>query len=386
MIFEDDMGNRLSIPGEITVTILPSMLGSLEDAYEVKVWTLNPSTGVWVFSSDLEEIAAEQDLSRKKRQIRQWGWGQRRYSATLRGISINVQWFNFDAISRQTCIVKVRLFENDRYEMPLPTGRVYVVVQDSNGYNSLSTNRVSTDRGNANGFCMVTPCRSWRNSRSATFRGYLFADYLNEQLIPAPRDDPNNGLQNSVFDLENDLSYDVIENKIQVDFNQHLVAWEGRGPYYDWQRKWRYSYTCSGASLGENHFRFARETVSCLVEMDSFDPDYAYATICENLRLWYDVNSYLPFTNQYSPPLRRFWAFRTCYIKVLAPEGTRVEATSFIADDRHVYFGSERNLLGTSSICASATRDSDIYGVREDCATDGAVCLEVSLTNNIMYK
>ena len=375
MIFEDDSGNRLSIPGEITITILPSMLGSTNDTSEVKVWTLNPVTGIWEFTSDLTEVEAE--TSRKKRQIRQWGWGQRRFTATLRGIPIHVQWFNFDAISTQTCIVKIRLFEDNRYleESQLAFGSVFVVVQDSNGYNSISTNRVSTDRSNRNGFCMVTPCRSRRRPSSAIFRGYIFADYLNEQLIPSGTNG-NNGLTNSRFDLVDDLSYNIQDNKILVDLNQHLVSSEGRGPFYDWQSKWRYSYTCSNAQFNENHFRFARETVSCLTEADSFDPDFIFTSLCENLRLWYDINSYLPVNND-SPWSRNLWAFRTCYIKVLAPPETRVEAISYIADERHYYFGGERHLEGTSDVCASSSRDTDVYGTREDCATDGAVCLEV---------
>ena len=43
MTFEDSDGNRLSIPGEITITIPQETIGNSTDSDEVKVWTLNPA-------------------------------------------------------------------------------------------------------------------------------------------------------------------------------------------------------------------------------------------------------------------------------------------------------------------------------------------------------
>ena len=362
MAFEDSGGNRLSIPGEISITIPQEVLGDSNDTSDIRVWTLNPSTGLWEFASNLEEVPYEEESSRSKRQITQRIWGQRSYRATLRGIPIDVQWFNFDAISTQTCIVKVRLFENDRFyeSNQIHQGRVSIVVQDSNGYNSLSSNRVSTDTSR-NGYCMVLPCESRRSRSNAGFRGFIFADFGSEELIPAS-DLFNNGLQNSQYDLNSRLNYVIQDNKIQVDFNQRLVYSEGLGPYYDWDRKWRYSSACSRATYGANHFRFSRLT-SCLIETDSYNiiPGSGSDNLPLHSLLWYDISSHFPFIPGVSPFTRRLWAFKSCYVKVLAPRNAMVEAVSYISDDRHLFYN-----------------DSDsFYGIREDCALDGAVCLQV---------
>ena len=83
MSFEDSEGNRLSIPGEITITIPQEALGNTTDVEEVKVWTLNPTTGGWDFSGDLTQETDDDQSQRKKRQIAQGGWGQSRYRTTL---------------------------------------------------------------------------------------------------------------------------------------------------------------------------------------------------------------------------------------------------------------------------------------------------------------
>ena len=362
MAFEDNEGNRLSIPGEITITIPQQILGDTNDTSNIRVWTLNPSTGLWEFTSDLEEISDDESNSRRKRQIQQGESSQRSYKATLRGIPINAQWFNFDAISTQTCVVKVRLFKTERYleSNQLSSGRVSVVLQDSNGYNSLSSNRVSTDTS-VNGHCMVLPCQSSRSRSSDNFRGFIFADDGTDELIPA-RDLSNNGLQNSQFNLNAELGYVVSDNKIQVDFNQRLVNTEGLGPFYDWERKWRYSSSCSGANFETSHFRFSK-IASCLIETDAYNviPGKSTAALPLHLLLWYDVSSYFPYIPGVSADTRRRWAFRTCYIKVIAPHNSRLEAVSYIADERHPFYDTANN----------------VYGIREDCALDGAVCLQV---------
>ena len=362
LLFEDSDGNRLSIPGEITITVPRDQFGDTNDTSQIRVWMLNPSTGLWEFASDLYEEEYEEEGSRKKRQIRPGGWGQRPYRAFLRGIPIHYQWFNFDAISTQTCIVKVRLFENDRfYESDqIHHGRVSVVVQDSNGYNSLSSNRVSTDTRN-NGYCMVLPCKSRRSRSSSRFRGFILANIGGEELIPAS-DLAYNGLQNSRYDLTTRLNYLIQENNVQVDFNQRLVNSEGLGPFYDWDRKWRYSSSCSRAEFGENHFRFSRFT-NHLVETNAYDivPGDGYSQHPLHLLLWYDISSHFPYVPRISPITRRFWAYKSCYIKVVAPQNSIVEAVSYISDERHLFYNNV----------------SSFYGKREDSALDGAVCLQI---------
>ena len=51
MSFEDEEGNRLSIPGEITFSYPIAQLSNETDISEIRVWTMNPNTGwlkLWV--------------------------------------------------------------------------------------------------------------------------------------------------------------------------------------------------------------------------------------------------------------------------------------------------------------------------------------------------
>ena len=45
MTFEDDNGERLSVPGEITFSYPIDQFGNDTDLSEVRVWTMNPNTG-----------------------------------------------------------------------------------------------------------------------------------------------------------------------------------------------------------------------------------------------------------------------------------------------------------------------------------------------------
>ena len=101
------------------------------------------------------------------------------------------------------------------------------------------------------------------------------------------------------------------------------------------------------------------------MERDSYDirPLNELSPLNQNMLLWFDIYAVFPWTDPTA--FFSFFAsrnnYRTCYIKVLAPSGTRVQAISYVADENHYYYGTSQNM----------------YGVREDCATDGAVCLEV---------
>ena len=112
---------------------------------------------------------------------------------------------------------------------------------------------------------MITPCLSHRENTGQTFRGYIFADSGGDELVPA--DDSENGLSSG---LTSQLNYQIIDNKIKVDFNEALVYHTGTGPYYDWDRKWGASSSCSNAPFSSYHFRFAKPPV-CLMERDSYD-------------------------------------------------------------------------------------------------------------------
>ena len=311
--------------------------------------------GLWTYASDLVT-----DSTRRKRQITPGGWGQSAVKATIRGIPIDTQWFNFDAITRQTCVAKIRLFSNSgeiNEDSQLHRGKVTMVLQDSNGYNTMSRNRVSTDTRD-NGFCMVIPCKSHRGSDGNTYRGFIVADSIKQgqrvELIPVAGTG-NDGLNDAVRSL---LNYENDDNKISVEFNERSIYEQGLdGPFYDYDRKWLYSHACSSADYSHNHFRFYRD-VGCYSKYDNYDvaPKNELLPVPANTLSWHDFFSFFPWIN-----VNRLYSYKSCFIKVLAPRGTLLEATSYISDPNHPQY----------------SRDGTIYGTRRDCVSDAAVCLEV---------
>ena len=53
MTFEDNNGERLSVPGEITFSYPIDQFGNDTDLSEVRVWTMNPDTGEKGFYNSL---------------------------------------------------------------------------------------------------------------------------------------------------------------------------------------------------------------------------------------------------------------------------------------------------------------------------------------------
>ena len=53
MTFEDDKGERLSVPGDITFSYPIDQFGNDTDLSEVRVWTMNPDTGEKGFYNSL---------------------------------------------------------------------------------------------------------------------------------------------------------------------------------------------------------------------------------------------------------------------------------------------------------------------------------------------
>ena len=75
MSFEDDNGNRLSIPGEITITF-PSG-GESTDVTGVQVWTMNANTGWFYNHEQYKYIQKTQERPNKRgHQRKRWSYTQ----------------------------------------------------------------------------------------------------------------------------------------------------------------------------------------------------------------------------------------------------------------------------------------------------------------------
>ena len=116
----------------------------------------------------------------------------------------------------------------------------------------MSRNRVRTDADN-NGYCMVIPCKSHRQDSQDTYRGIIIADYRDRgQLVKMK---PNTFGMNLLMRRNFDFSL-ADGDKIYMNYDQSAVHAAGTGPFYDWERKWKYSYACSNAKFDENHMSF----------------------------------------------------------------------------------------------------------------------------------
>ena len=245
-------------------------------------------------------------------------------------------------------------------------GQVTMINVDSSGYKSMSRNRVSTDTGN-NGYCMVIPCKSHRQPSSETYRGIVVADYQDRGRTVAMKPHLSFGITRDMRD-----TFDVIaadRDKVFINFDQSIVHSAGTGPFYDWERKWRYSYSCSNANFNEHHLSFFDE--KCLIENQAYMrnhqkiPRSQLPTPNQPLLNWINWDGlFAAFNNNWAKinglPKKTF-----CHMKVRAPLNTKVKATSYVHDVNHPYYPDE----GQAPV---------MYGSREDCInSDGFVCIEV---------
>ena len=302
------------------------------------------------------ELQNETETSRRRRrQIDQVGWGRQPVEVTLRGIDIDVSWFNFDSIASQTCIAKVRLFSGSlaSESEQIHNGQVTMVNIDSNGYKSMSTNIVSTDTG-TNGYCMVIPCKSHRQATTARFRGFVAADYQNngQTVVLYPS---RNGLTPNLIDQ---FEVSIDNDKLYTDYDQSALHEAGTGPFYDWERKWRYSTSCSNAPFDHSHLQFVNE--DCTSDTNTYNtpplPNPNDANQPElNFHLWEGFYSFFDhFPRSFDPHF-------ICHIRVHAPDNTYVSAASYIYDTDHPLYESGNDLR---------------YGSRESCVRNDWVCLE----------
>ena len=345
--FKDEGGNRLSVPGDVTVEVPSSELQNSTDP--VSLWSMSPETGRWEYLSD---FSAQEGSTGKRKRRQSLG-----YRGTLHGIQYSRVWYNFDSIRSTACYSKVRVFKTSAYnEINQLTTATTITVFSHGSFTSVSRYRARTDKGYKNGFCILHPCDSPRSSRRYGYKATIFADQGDIRFFPA---DPavDNGISQTVRD---DLKYSVTNDGYGI----HIVTDLRRspnGPLFDWTGRlpgkgWTEGSSCSNSPFSNNHFRFSEN--KCESSFDAVPYTRNAKTRCIDLYylLWYSVTSHEIRSKDYV----------TCYIKVYTPSHSKaqIKATSRVANKR-----SKSNLGDPGSV----------FGSREDCSDEDVkvTCVEV---------
>ena len=347
LFFYTDDGRKLQITNEVQLEIPACVLGDVDNSNTpgasnplsaIKLYTFNPNSALW------EELASVEAVNSRKRQSSY-------YTVNITGISSSQPWFNFDAVSRTTCVSKIRIYENEYFFEADQIRRVklYAFIKGNDDTYSYST-RISYGNNDQNGYCLIHRCDSPRNQGiHVGFTGFLVAEKDGKYLVPAVN---NTGLD----DLVDTLAYTALEDKIKVNYSLTAVP-DSEGPFYDWENKWPYSPTCVDAPISHRHFRF---------HLHKEDQCYHF----QGLQFRDTLNeSCKPqfYKSWYSAPEIRTQQYTTCYIRVKIAQYTndvKVQALSRVG-----------TLQFNSSL--ESIEPMDVYGFHENCTVGGVVCAKV---------
>ena len=357
---ETETGGKLQVPGDFEIQVSSDLAGEQVDENGFPIYTLlllSDRTGRWNEESKLVPME-EGEGGRRKRQLP--GGGAGAYTATIKGIPIERQWYNFDAISQSTCYSKIRVYDIDG-ETPLSRVSVGVIHKSPSDGNALSTKRAYTDNafGDSNGYCIAHPCDNDLRPSSTFFdlSGYVYADKYGVDLEPVMADD----LTWNPTSLAGFLNYDTHNDTISSDF--HLRNTDNSGPLYNWNRnKWIYSDPCSEASSSENSFDFIARLRDCEITVpdpinnDANTGDFSECKV-ERFRQLYGYLSLLGGD------------VRSCYIKVYAP-----------GRDDDIFYAFSNVGPYTSNQYVSPLNP---YGYSLNCVKHGFTCLEVKVPGQI---
>ena len=340
---KDENGDPLSIPGEVTISVTSEQIGNVtteNGISNIKFWRLSPFTGSWEFVAD---VVKSEEKTRKKRQITGDTRNQDIFTTTIRGISVETEWYNFDYIYDATCFSKIRVFESSEFieDNQIHDATVGVIVEDSsNNLKSLSRLRARTDfrSDHSGGYCIGHPCITGSQlSEGNVFTAYFFADYNGKEMKPAT---VNTGILES---FKQRIDYTVLENTIRVAEVSSETAEDG--PYYQLET-WQSSQKCSSAPFTENHFRFYDDT-SCFQSYTALEtPIPGAECTADNFLLWHSPTTQLLFQVA-------VFKYRVCFVKVglesISPLPMKIRVTSKEKVPRKD--GNSRSMFGTRDGC-----------------------------------
>ncbi|ETE67832.1 Cartilage intermediate layer protein 1, partial [Ophiophagus hannah] len=297
MDFTDEMATESLNAGQVKVHLDSAQIKMSEHLQGMKLWSLNPQTGLWEEEGDFEL-----DHSRRgKREERTFLVG----NMEIRERRL----FNLDVPENRRCYIKVRAYRSERY---LPSEQVSGVVvsvinlEPTPGYatNPRAWGRFDSAVTGSNGVCIPAFCD---DQNPDAYSAYIMASLSGEeleavasspQLNPFTVGVPQPYLNKLKYRRTDHLDPNVKKTAFRISVAKPTpnIAEESNGPIYPYEKL----YTCEVALPSAAHFRFYR------VEGDKYD----YNTIPFN------EDDPMNWTEDYLAWWPKPMEFRACYIKV----------------------------------------------------------------------
>ncbi|KAM6962610.1 cartilage intermediate layer protein 1 [Aplochiton taeniatus] len=349
--FRDESNREVLGAGAVQVLLDTQHVKMQEHIPKMKLWSMNPETGIWEEESDFTYTQGTSGgHGRSKREERTFLIG----NMEIRERRL----FNLDVPENRRCYVKVRAYMSDKF---LPTEQLEGVVvslinlEPKPGYSSnpRAWGRFDSVVTGPNGACLPAFCDS---QRPDAYTAYVTAIMGGEELEAAPSSPKMNpniiGVSQPYLDKINyqrsdheDLALKKTAFRINLAKPNPNNMDETNGPIYPYQSL----IGCENAPVDANHFRFFR------VEKDKYE--YNVVPFQEN-----DLTSW---TGDYLSWWPNPQEFRACYIKIRIQGSKEVMVRS-------------KNNGGTHP----ETRDQ-LYGIRDVRSTrdmreanTSAACLE----------
>ncbi|KAA8595716.1 hypothetical protein FQN60_011007 [Etheostoma spectabile] len=344
--FRGEENNEPLNAGEVKVFLDSAQVKMSEHLNTMKLWSLNPDTGLWEEEGSLH-------VEKKRR-------GKREERTFLIGnMEIRERrLFNLDVPENRRCYVKVRAFRSERF---MPSEQVEGVVvslinmEPTAGYstNPRAWGRFDSVITGPNGACLPAFCDE---QKADAYSAYVMANLGGEELeavSSAPKLNPNLiGVPQPYLGKLNYRRTDHEDPRVKkTAFSINVAkpspntAEESNGPVYTFEKL----KECEEAPFSAAHFRFSR------VEGDRYD----YNTVSFN------EDDPMSWTEDYLSWWPKPMEYRACYIKVKISSPHEINVRS-------------RNMGGTHPKTVG-----QLYGLRDsrsirdkDQATISAVCLE----------
>lgn len=295
--FRSEENNEPLNAGEVKVFLDSAQVKMSEHIDTMKLWSLNPDTGLWEEEGSLK-------MEKKRR-------GKREERIFLIGnMEIRERrLFNLDVPEKRRCYVKVRAFRSERY---MPSEQVQGVVvslinmEPTAGYsaNPRAWGRFDSVVTGPNGACLPAFCDE---EKPDAYSAYVMANLGGEGLeavASSPKFNPNViGVPQPYIDKLNYRRSDHDDPRVKkTAFSINVAkprantAEEGNGPVYPYENL----KECEEAPFSAAHFRFSR------VEGDRYD----YNTVPFN------EDDPMSWTEDYLSWWPKPMEYRACYIKV----------------------------------------------------------------------
>uniref|UniRef100_A0A8C0H5E3 Cartilage intermediate layer protein n=1 Tax=Chelonoidis abingdonii TaxID=106734 RepID=A0A8C0H5E3_CHEAB len=297
MDFTDETATESLNAGKVRVHLDSAQVRIPEHLQQMKLWSLNPETGLWEEEGDFKPDQS----TRRKREERIFLVG----NMEIRERRL----FNLDVPESRRCYVKVRAYRSERF---LPSEQVegavisLINMEPASGYSSnpRAWGRFDSAVTGPNGACLPAFCDE---QRPDAYSAYILASLGGEELeaVPSsPRLNPNAvGVPQPYLNKLNYRRTDHVDPRIKktafsitVARPSPSTAGESNGPIYASENL----RECEQAHYSAAHFRFYR------VERDRYD----YNTVPFN------ENDPMSWTEDYQAWWPNPMEYRACYMKV----------------------------------------------------------------------